>query len=234
MRETMTIKLYTLCGADPKKPFSPHSWKAVMALSHKGLDFTEMPMAFTAIPQIEGGVSKTVPVIADGNLIVVDSFLIAIYLEETYPDRPSLFGGPGGQAAARLIENWTNINIHAALRPIVLRDIHDCLGPEDQAYFRRSRESRMGMTLEQATATRQRNIEEFPAHLATLRMMLKFQPFIGGTKPLFGDHIVFGALQWARIVTRANLFADNDPVEEWFERCLDLYGGVGRAIPAAA
>jgi len=37
-----------------------------------------------------------VPIIQDGDKVVKDSFAIAQYLERTYPDRPSLFGGPGG------------------------------------------------------------------------------------------------------------------------------------------
>lgn len=39
-----------------------------------------------------------VPIIQDGDKTVNDSFAIAQYLERTYPDRPSLFGGPGGAA----------------------------------------------------------------------------------------------------------------------------------------
>jgi len=39
-----------------------------------------------------------VPIIQDGDKVVNDSFAIAQYLERTYPDRPSLFGGPGGAA----------------------------------------------------------------------------------------------------------------------------------------
>jgi hypothetical protein len=27
---------------------------------------------------------------------------------------------------------------------------------------------------------------------------------------------------------------DGDPVADWFERCLDLHGGIGRKVPAAA
>ncbi len=41
-----------------------------------------------------------VPVIVDGNKDgkwVNDSWAIAKYLEETYPDRPSLFDGPEGE-----------------------------------------------------------------------------------------------------------------------------------------
>ena len=55
-----------------------------------------------------------------------------------------------------------------------------------------------------------------------------------GAAPLFADYIVFGALQWARVVSPAQLLADDDIVAAWFGRCLDLYDGMGRKIPAAA
>lgn len=40
---------------------------------------------------------RQVPVIEDQGKVVHDSFAIAQYLERTYPDQPSLFGGPGGK-----------------------------------------------------------------------------------------------------------------------------------------
>jgi glutathione S-transferase len=64
--------------------------------------------------------------------------------------------------------------------------------------------------------------------------MLKRQPFVGGDAPLFADYIVFGALQWARTISPAEILAGDDPVRDWFERCLDLHGGVGGNMPAAA
>ena len=39
-----------------------------------------------------------VPIIEDHGKVVNDSFDIALYLERTYPDKPTLFGGPGGAA----------------------------------------------------------------------------------------------------------------------------------------
>ena len=36
------------------------------------------------------------PIIEDNGRVVNESFDIALYLERTYPDKPSLFGGPGG------------------------------------------------------------------------------------------------------------------------------------------
>lgn len=230
----MTRLLYTLCGADPVRHFSPHVWKIVMALAHKGLDFEARPTPFTAIPAIEGGFSRTVPVLSDNGHLIRDSFDIALYLEETYPDTPSLFGGPGGRSVTRLIEAFVQNEIQSPLRFVILKDIHDGLAPADQAYFRRSREERMGRTLEEIEADTASALAAFPARLEPVRQMLKQQAFLGGDGPLFADYILFGALQWARVTSAKRLLADGDPVRDWFERCLDLHGGVGRKVAAAA
>lgn len=226
----MTITLYSLCGTDAGRPFSPHCWKVVMALHHKGLVFEERPLAFTAIPTVENGASKTVPLLRDGQELVSDSFRIAQYLEESYPDAPSLFGGPGGEAAARLVEGYAQHVVHGAITCIALIDIHDMLAPADQAYFRKSREERLGRSFEEMAAGREAAIAALPAALQPLRHMLSFQPFVGGDKPLFGDYILFGALQWLKITTGALHLPEDDPVNRWFERCLDLHQGVARAV----
>ncbi|TDH38904.1 glutathione S-transferase family protein [Pseudohoeflea suaedae] len=230
----MTRKLYTLCGADTDRHFSPHAWKAEMALRHKGLAFDAVPTSFTKIPQIENGASRTVPLLVDGDRTVGDSFAIAEYLEEAYPDAPSLFGGPGGKAAARFIERWSLANVQAPMMPVIILDIYDKLAAEDQAYFRESREARLGKTLEDVAAGGDAALAAYPARLEPLRQTLSFQPFLGGETPLFSDYIVFGGLQWARVASGVTLLAQDDPVSAWFERCLDLFDGAGRKVPAAA
>lgn len=229
----MTIQLYDLVGADASRPFSPHCWKAAMALAHKGLDFRRVPTPFGAVPGVEGGVSKTIPVIRDGDACVADSFAIAVYLEDTYPDRPTLFGGEGGRATARFVERWSQLTVHPYLGAAVLVDIHDRLAPADQAYFRQSRETRYGRALEVVSADRDEKRAGFLASLEPLRSMLAYQPFLGGASPLFADHIVFGAFQWVRIMSPYPILPGDDPVGAWFERCLDLYGGLGRQVAAA-
>lgn len=229
----MTRSLYTLCGADPAQRFSPHSWKIVMALSHKGLDFSERPTPFTEIRSIEDGFSPTVPVLDDGGRLVRDSFDIALHLEETYPDKPTLFAGEGGKALSRLVEGYVQTILQAALVKIIVKDIHDCLAPADQAYFRTTREQRLGRTLEEIEANHLGELAAFQPRLEPVRHMLRFQRFLGGEQPLFADYILFGALQWARVVSPKRLLAADDPVSDWFERCLDLHGGRGRQAAAA-
>ncbi|MCX8999016.1 glutathione S-transferase family protein [Rhizobiaceae bacterium BDR2-2] len=229
----MTRILYTLCGSDADRPFSPHCWKVAMALAHKGLEFTERPVPFTAIPQLEDGFSKTVPILRDGERLVSDSFAIARYLEEVYPDRPSLFEGPGGEATARFVEGWSQTQIHPAVTAIALLRIHDMLDDRDRAYFRASREALLGRTLEEIDAEAADAAAAFAARLQPLRHMLRFQPFLGGEGPLFADYILFGALQWLRITAGSVPFLPDDPASDWFERMLDLHGGLGRSVTPA-
>jgi len=230
----MSIVYYELVGEDERRPFSPHCWKVALALAHKGLASETIPTRFTEIAGIENGATKTVPLIRDGERVVRDSFAIALYLEETYPDRPTLFGGEGGKAMARFVERWSQLTLHSFIGQAALMDIHDLLGREDQAYFRESREARFGKPLEEVPADREAKLVEFRAALEPLRTLFWHQPFIGGEAPLFADYVVAGALQWARVASPFPFIAPDDPVAEWFGRCLDLHDGLARRVPAAA
>lgn len=229
----MTILFYDLVGRDAGRPFSPHCWKVAMALEHKGLTYRTIEKRFVEVPEIEGGVTRTIPVIRDGDKVVVDSFAIALHLDQAYPDRPTLFGGAGGEAHARFIERWSQLTLHPYIGVAALTALHAMQDDDNAAYFRSSREARFGKTLEDVSAGRDAGLAGFRASLEPLRSMLSYQPWIGGERPLFADYIVFGALQWARIATPFQLLEANDPVAEWFERGLDLHGGKGRSIAAA-
>ncbi len=230
----MAIVLYDLCAGDPQRRFSPPCWKVRMALAHKGLAFETRPTPFTRIREIGDGFSPTVPVIDDGGRLMRESFDIALHLEDAYPDRPSLFGGAGGRQMARFIDEWAHAALQSPAALMIIKDIHDRLSPEDQVYFRTSREKRYGRTLEDVQADREERVIAWRAAWQPLRLMLAHQPFIGGEAPLYADYSPFAALQWTRVMSPFRLIADDDPVHAWFERCLDLFDGMGRAMPAAA
>ena len=90
-------------------------------------------------------------------------------------------------------------------------DIHKHLRAEDQAYFRASREKRLGMTLEQAHAQRDEWLPRLRTALAPLRLMLASQPFICGDAPAFSDYVAFGVFQWARVISDYTLLESDDP-----------------------
>jgi glutathione S-transferase len=228
----MAIVLYDLVGLDDRR-FSPHCWRTRMALAHKGLECEARPTRFIDIPKIEGGQVKTVPAIRDGERLIVDSWAIAQDLEERYPDRPSLFGGPGGQAVTRFVQSWCTAVLHAGLIGLVIADIWRHLTPEDRDYFRTSREKRFGRPLEEVQAGRETRVEDLRKNLQPLRLTLKDAPWLGGEQPRYADYLVFGGLQWARCISSFEVLAADDPVRAWFERGLDLYDGLGRRAPAA-
>ena len=229
----MSLKLYELVGADASRPFSPFCWRTRMALAHKGLSAETIPWCFTEKSAIAPHGSEKVPVLLDGDRAVVDSWTIANYLEDTYPDRPSLFGGEGGRAVGRML-NWWGDGVIGGMFPLIIADIPLNLKPEDAAYFRKTREARFGKPLEEIMAGRDEAVEGFRKSLDPLRLTLRTQPFLGGTAANYADYIVFGAFQWVRVTSPFQMLADGDALAAWLARCLDLHGGLGRRVPAAA
>ena len=227
----MTLKLFELVGTDVGRPFSPFCWRTRMALAHKGLSAESIPWCFTEKDAIAPHKSEKVPVLLDGENSVADSWAIANYLEDRYPDRPSLFGGDGGRAMGRMINWWGDIAVVGGMFPLIVADIPAHLKPVDAAYFRASREARFGKPLEEVVAGRDKAVEGFRRALDPMRLTLKTQPFLGGDAPNYADYIVFGAFQWARVVSPFKLLAADDPVHAWREKLLDAFDGLARKSP---
>lgn len=226
----MSLILHELTGAEGRC-FSPYCWRSVMALAHKGLAWEARRTGFAGIADIGGG-QRTVPVLDDDGTLVGDSWAIAEHLEVRHPERPSLFGGEAGRAYALFVQHWTNTQVHPTIFRMIAADIHDRLEPGDRAYFRESREQRLGRPLEAVQAEREALLPAFRAALAPLRLTLAGQPFLGGERPTYADYVPFGAFQWARVMSPLRLLAEDDPLHAWFERCLDLHGGIARRVPA--
>jgi glutathione S-transferase len=227
----MSLKLFELVGTDAARPFSPFCWRTRMALAHKGLSAQSIPWCFTEKETIAPHKSEKVPVLIDGESSVADSWTIANHLEDRYPDRPSLFGGEGGRAMARMINWWGDIAVVGGMFPLIVAEIPAHLKPADAAYFRTSREARFGKTLEEVVAGRDKAVEGFRRSLDPMRLTLKTQPYLGGAAPNYADYIVFGAFQWARVVSPFKLLAENDPVHAWREKLLDAFDGMARKSP---
>lgn len=225
----MSRVLFDLAAADGRR-FSPHCWRSAMALAHKGLESESRATLFTDIGAIGDGF-RTLPVLEDDGRRIGDSWEIAEHLESHYPDRPALFGGESGRSLALFVQHWTAAQMQLPIFRMIVADVHAALAPADQAYFRTSREKRLGRPLEAVQAERERELPAFRAGLAPLRAVLQAQPFVAGVAPAYADYLPFGALQWARMTSPLRLLEDDDPVLAWFGRCLDLFGGFGRRAP---
>lgn len=225
--------LYELVGRDDSR-FSPYCWRSRMALSHKGLEAERVAVKFTDKDKIAFSGQKLVPVLTDGDHTVADSWAIACYLEDTYPDRPALFGGAAGRGLARFLNRWADQVLHPALIRAIIGDVFAALHPDDRDYFRQTREARFGNTIEAMHAARDDHMDAARHVFTPLRATLADQPYLCGAAPAYGDHIVFGTLQWVRLTSPAPLIDPDDPVYAWRERMLDLFDGQARAAPAAA
>ena len=227
----MTLRLYDLAGADPNRRFSPYCWRIRLALAHKRLPIETIPWRFTEKAEIAPSGSKTVPVLVDGDRWIADSWTIANYLEDTYPDSPSLFGGA---AARRLTRHYSSLAdaLVTTIFPFIALDILQRVADKDRDYFRASREQRVGKTLEAFVANRDAGLAGFRASLAPLRTTLKTQPFFGGDEPLYADYALFGQFQWARCISPFALLEEGDPVKLWRDRLLDCFDGLARKAVA--
>jgi glutathione S-transferase len=134
----------------------------------------------------------------------------------------------------RMINWWGDVTVVGGLFPLIVADIPSHLKPVDAAYFRTSREARFGKPLEQVVAGRDKSVEGFRRALDPMRLTLKTQPYLGGEKPNYADYIVFGAFQWARVVSPFKLLAADDPLSAWREKLLDAFDGMARKSPGYA
>jgi glutathione S-transferase len=225
----MARQLYELCGTDPQRLFSPFCWRARMALAHKGLDFESLPWRFTETERLAFAGHDKVPVLVDGERVVPDSWAIARYLDEAYPDAPSLLRG--NPAPYVFVAAWNDTVLQAGLARLIVSDIPPLLDPGHAAYFVESREKRFGTTLAEVTAGREERLPAFRASLLPLRHALRGQDFLGGAAPDYADFIVFGSFMWARSTSPLRVIETDDALHAWRERMLDLFGGMARRAP---
>lgn len=228
----MTMVLYELAGRDNFR-FSPPCWRTLMALAHKGLAADErVPVKFSDKSPIAFSGQDRIPVLSDGDTWVADSFEIACYLEDAYPDRPSLFGSDRGRAMSRFINEWTQDLLAPGLVTMLVRDEWDHVHADDRDCFRQVREQRFGDTLENLQAGRDHRVHAFRERLAPLRASLNTQAFLCGESPAYADYIVFGLSQFPRCVSAFPFIERNDPIYAWRETMLDLFDGLGRQVPS--
>ncbi|MGD9536485.1 MAG: glutathione S-transferase N-terminal domain-containing protein [Alphaproteobacteria bacterium] len=229
----MARTLYELTGRNDNR-FSPYCWRARFALAHKGLNADRIAIGFTEKERIAFSGQPLVPVLVDGDTTVSDSWKIACYLEERYPDAPSLFGGAVGQSEALFINFWCDRTVLPSLAPAIILDIFQRVRPEDQPYFRESREKRYSKPLEAICPDPEAQLSIFRKALDPARGVISVQPYLSGEAPGYADYILAGLLQWARLVSPQDVLAAGDPLVAWRDSIFDLFDGMGRKASAAA
>jgi glutathione S-transferase len=224
----MTIKLYErVGGSDDHRP-SPFSWRTRYALAHKGLRVDEyVPVKFHDKEIIAFSGQGLVPVLVDGDTVVHDSWAIALYLEETYPDRPSLFGNPQARELTHFVNAWADQSLMPTVYPLFIGDLFANIAEDDRAYFRETREKRLGRSIESFAEDRAAFEAAVPKVLAPLRTRLAESPFLAGDAPSYADYVVFSIFQFARCASPTPLLAADDELRAYADRISALYDGLG-------
>ena len=230
----MALRLYDLAAADDAIRFSPHCWRTRMAIAHKGLEVETVPWRFTDKDVIAFSGQGATPVLVDGDRWVTDSWDIALYLDDAYPDTPKLFEGPQARAHAQFVKAWCERVVHPGIIKQILPQLFDMFHEKDKPYFRESRETRFGMSLEAFAADADALLPGFRSALTPLRVTLEHQAFLGGADASFADYIMFGAFQWARVSSSRQIIEDGDPIAAWRQRLLEMFDGLAGAMPERA
>ncbi|WP_432414772.1 glutathione S-transferase N-terminal domain-containing protein [Chromohalobacter israelensis] len=222
----MALQMYELSGRDERLRFSPYCWRVRYALAHKGLECDFIPWRFTQKEAIAFSGQGKVPVLVDGETTVTDSYEIFRYLDREYPDKP-LLGDDTAESRARFFKMYSERALAPGMLRTIVMDLFNVVHPDDQAYFRETREKALGRSLEEMHAP-SKGLTALDAALEPLRGRLEEADFLDGEAPGGADYMVFGHFMWARCVSAADLVSNADPVYAWIERMLDQHGGVGR------
>ncbi|WP_321393693.1 glutathione S-transferase family protein [Emcibacter sp.] len=229
MANNNTIILYDLV-LESGCTISPFVWRTKYALKHKGFDLDLVPNGFTGIEELTNGFSDRLPVIVDDGHWVKDSWEIAEYLDEKYPDLPMLFEGESHKILTRFIDDWAwKTAISPWFRCYIL-DYHDLSMPQDRDYVRTSREQLFlgGEKLENVQAGREERLPLVPPTLEPLRVLLQDTPWLGGETPNYTDYCILAVFLWTASVAKVPPLHDDDPLKDYIDRGFDLYGGLGR------
>ena len=218
-----SLRLYELRIANGRSA-SPFVWRIRYSLAHKGLACDHVLLGFTEIAPRFGGRFKTVPVLENGATWVADSWDIARYLDATFADQP-IFSSAGEIQAIRLFEQWFTFEVSRRLFSMYVLDIHDSADPADRAYFRASRETRLGgRKLEDVVAGREARLPALREALQPLRLQLAEQPYLGGAAPSYADFIAWSVFQWVRSIATLPPLAPDDALKPWLERGFEQRG----------
>jgi glutathione S-transferase len=236
------IVFYDIASAPPATTFAPNPWKTRYALNFKGVsyrtewvelpDVTDVRKKLGAEPNRkhrDGSDFYTLPVIQDHSTgrIVGDTFEIALYLDEAYPNAPRLIpAGTVGVYAAFNIQVDAVFTNHTVL-------CMDCM-PFNPATADKTKATfawRAGkaswdemLPSEEARSGVLTSFEAALGGLVKCYRRLDEGPFLEGAKPTYADLIVGG---WLAMMKRCLRSEEWKQLEAWHG---GLWGNIDKAL----
>jgi glutathione S-transferase len=208
---------------------SPFVWATKYAVAHKGFELDLVPGGFTGIMDRTGGRSERLPVIVDDGEYILDSWVIAEYLDRKYPDRPTLVPHESVKVLTEFVEGWLwRTAIGPWFRAFIV-DYRDRSLPVDHEYVTRTREQMLGgRKLEEVSIEGKAALAQVPPTLEPFRQLLTQNKWLGGETPNYADYRALAVFLWCASVAATPPLTDDDPLRDWIDRGFDLFGGLGR------
>jgi glutathione S-transferase len=224
IRRKLMRTLYDLAGAGDAQRFSPYCFRVKLALHLKKLDYQSEPVRFTEKEKLAFSNQALVPVLRDGDMVICDSWKILQHLDAHYPETPQLLAKHN--AYDTFIRHWCDKSLHMALFMVAAPFVHAIQAPRDQAYFRETREKRIGQTLEAVAADREMYMANLNRQVECLRATLADQAYLAGEHPGLADLLVLSAFMWTEAVMPSPLFAADDVIAIWMTRVKKVWAWV--------
>ncbi|KAJ7096697.1 hypothetical protein B0H15DRAFT_53355 [Mycena belliarum] len=219
----MTIIFYDIASGPPVKSFAPNPCKTRYALNFKGVDYHTDWVELPDVPSVrhrvgaalvrahrDGSDFPTLPIIKDTvtGKVVGDSFDIAVYLDEAYPNGPSLL-----PPSTLPLQHAFNISTDLVFQPYIILLTHGIsFNPETAERSKADFVWRAGVeNWDQLTIrgeARAKTLDAFKVALGGLAEFYKRSdgPFMNGETPIYADFILGG---WIAFMSRTL------PVNEW-------------------
>lgn len=234
----MTVPiLYELANADGNCP-SPFVWRIKFALQSKNISYERIPTGYRDIARIGPGTLKTVPVLEHAGQFMSESWTIAEWIDGAYPSQPMLFSSPAELAMVRFFDKWFGTAIMPPMFRSCVLEIFRRAKPQEQDYFRTSRERLFKKSLEAVAGEAGDNIAKMRDALMPMRLALRQTPFLGGAAPNYADHIAWGTFVAFAPFAAEPLLAAGDALHRWLDRGAALAttatGRAGTGLPAQA
>lgn len=226
MAANNTITIYDL-QVSTGATISPFVWATKYAVAHKGFNLDIVDGGFTGIMDRTGGKTERLPAIVDDGKWVLDSWGIVEYLDETYPDRPTLIPHESTAALTKAMDAWFWSAATGPWMRCFCADYRDIAFEHDKEYITSTREVMLGGKLEDLQAGREERLPAISASLEPLRMALREHDYLGGSQPNYADYRIMGSFLWLASLAQTPALANDDPLRGWIERVQGLFGGLG-------
>ena len=215
------ITLYELAGKNGLR-FSPPCWNVKLCLLYKDINFETVGVGFSEKNKILFTNQQLVPVIKHQKGFVFDSWNIINWLDENF-DNPKLFINETSKNFSYFLYLWTSRQLLPVLFKIIAHEIPNILEGDDLDHYIITREERIKGPITKFKPVISDSIQKFRSLINPMRLLIKKNGFISGTRPGIEDFIFFGNFKWVYTCSSCKLLETEDEIYQWYKNIHKIF-----------